>query len=84
VILDGRPDVNLLFTDIILGNGPNGLALAEAATARRPGLKVLFTSGFAETALTANGQAAVADRLLSKPYRRQDLLAKIATVLDGA
>ena len=81
VVLDDRPDVDLLFTDIILGNGPNGLALAKAAIARRPSLKVLFTSGFAETALTANGKMVVADRLLSKPYRRQDLLAKIAAIL---
>ncbi len=71
-------------TDAILGAGPNGLTLADAATARRPGLKVLFTSGFAETALTANGQAVVSDRLLSNPYRQQDLLAKIAMVLDAA
>jgi PAS domain S-box-containing protein len=80
-IIGGDTPIDLLFTDIILGSGMNGMDLATEATARRPGLKILFTSGFAETALTGHGKTAVTDRIISKPYRSEDLLEKIAEVL---
>jgi CheY-like chemotaxis protein len=46
--LDRLPDVFILFTDVMLPGGMDGVALAQEALRRRPGLKVLFTSGFAQ------------------------------------
>jgi PAS domain S-box-containing protein len=80
-VIEGDTPIDLLFTDIILSSGMNGIDLAAQAATLRPDLKVLFTSGFAETALTVNGKLAIADRILSKPYRRDELLEKISEVL---
>ncbi len=82
-IIDGPDRVDLLFTDIILASGMSGIDLAIEAAARRPDLRILFTSGFAETALTANGKTIVNDRLLPKPYRMNDLLNKVAAFIDA-
>jgi len=57
-------------------------AAAEAATAKRPALKVLFTSGHTENAIVHHGRLDPGVELLSKPYRRQDLAARIRKVLD--
>lgn len=46
-------DIALLLTDIIMPGGMNGRELADAALKLHPGLKVLFTSGYTETAPTA-------------------------------
>jgi DNA-binding response OmpR family regulator len=59
--------------------GMTGLELAQAAVAERPGLKVLFTSGYAEPALARLGLKAGA--WLKKPYTADELAAKIRDVL---
>ena len=45
--LDEEDDIDLLLTDVVLGTGINGIDLAEAARDARPGLPVVFTSGYA-------------------------------------
>jgi PAS domain S-box-containing protein len=74
---------DLLFTDMIMPGGMNGRELAEQLRQRHPGLKVLYTSGYAHNAMTgeATGAAGVT-HLLGKPYRRRDLAAKVREVLD--
>lgn len=77
----GAP-VDLLFTDIAMPEGLTGFELADAARLIRPGLKVLFTSGYAgasDSAARSDWQA----HLLSKPYRRQDLAEKVRAALSG-
>ncbi len=76
-------DIDLLFTDIVMPGGMNGRQLADAAKALRPGLKVLFTSGYTENAIVHHGRLDRGVHLLSKPYRRQELAVKIRKVLDG-
>jgi PAS domain S-box-containing protein len=74
---------DLLFTDIIMPGGMNGRELAEQLRRRRPGLKVLYTSGYAHTAMAGEVAAAVqVTHLLGKPYRRRDLATKVRQVLD--
>ena len=82
-ILNSGEDFDLLFTDIIMPGGMNGRQLAEAAVQLRPGLKVLFTSGYTETAIVHQGRLDPGVHLLSKPYRRKDLAAKVREVLEG-
>lgn len=70
---------DLLFTDILMPGGMNGLELASRAQAAQPRLHVLLTSGFADQEL-APAQSGF--ELLHKPYRSGDLLAKVAAALS--
>jgi signal transduction histidine kinase len=78
VILESGETVDLLFTDIVMAEGMSGYKLAEAARRMRPGLKVLFTSGYAAELSEHDGQ-----HMLHKPYDRRDLSRAVRAVLDG-
>jgi len=82
-ILDRGDKVDLLFTDIIMPGGMSGHGLAQEAVKRRPGLKVLFTSGFPGTLLQEIEGLSGPDAVLTKPYRTQELARKIRTILDS-
>lgn len=75
--------VDLLFTDVVMPGGMGGRALAERASLLRPGLKVLFTSGYTENSIMHQGRLPPGVDLLNKPYRRDALAAKLRKVLDG-
>lgn len=81
-LLEQTSDVDLLLTDIVLPGGMNGREVAEAARFIRPDLKVLFTSGYTENAIVHHGRLDVGVELLGKPYRREQLAAKVRKVLD--
>jgi PAS domain S-box-containing protein len=81
-LLDGGERVDLLFTDIVLPGGVSGHMLAREALARRPELKVLYTSGFPGVLLAGEAGLAEGDAILGKPYRLQDLARKLRDVLD--
>jgi PAS domain S-box-containing protein len=83
VLRAGEP-CDLLFTDVIMPGGMTGPALAEAARAIRPGLRVLYTSGYTENAIVHHGRVDPGINLLHKPYRKQELAAKLRSVLDEA
>jgi len=63
--------------------GINGYELAAEATAQRPGLKVLLTSGYTEKAVTGNDQALFSANLLSKPYTQAELAQRVRALLSG-
>ncbi len=75
--------VDLLFTDIVMPGGVNGWDLATRAKAMRPGLRILFTSGYAVETLVSRGRAAEGIALLNKPYRQAELARRLREVLDG-
>jgi CheY-like chemotaxis protein len=77
----GTP-VDLLFTDIAMPEGLTGFQLAEAACQMRPGLKVLFTTGYAGKQ-DAAGAPDWQERLIRKPYRRPELAEKIRAALTS-
>jgi signal transduction histidine kinase len=81
VVLASGKGVDLLFTDIVMPGQLNGLELARAAVERWPRLKVVLTSGFPETKLSGDGESAAGLRLLSKPYRKDELARVIYEVL---
>jgi signal transduction histidine kinase/CheY-like chemotaxis protein/HAMP domain-containing protein len=82
MIDDGLP-FDLLFTDVVLGAGMNGRQLADEVSRRRPGMKVLYTSGYTENAIVHHGRLDAGIHLLTKPYRRADLARALRQVLDA-
>ncbi len=79
--LETVPEIDLLFTDVIMSGGMDGRQLAQAALAKRPDLKVLFTSGFPGDGSGEDGAPDMEAPLLSKPYRKKTLAHAVATVL---
>jgi len=82
VLESGNP-IDLLFTDLIMPGGMNGIALGREATRRRPELKVLLTTGYAEASLERTDAGGSEFDLLNKPYRRTDLVRRVRAILDG-
>ena len=80
-IIDGDDHIDLLFTDVMLPGGMNGRQLATEAVKRRPGLKVLYTSGYTENALVHHGRLDPDVLLLPKPYLSSDLARMLRTAL---
>ncbi len=75
--------VDLLFTDVIMPGGMNGRELVDEVRKTRPGIKVLYTSGYTAEALASrSGQEVSADLLLTKPYKKQELIAKVKAALE--
>jgi PAS domain S-box-containing protein len=71
---------DLLFTDVIMPGGINGLELVEQARTLRPGLPVLVTTGYMDE-LPQGGRSGGLE-ILAKPYRQEDLLEKVRQALE--
>ncbi len=80
-IIRKRKDIDLLFTDVVMPGGMSGRDLAEAAMHEHPGLRVLFTSGYSQDVIAHDWQLDDGIDLLRKPYRREDLIQKLASAL---
>ena len=75
--------VDLLFTDMVMPGGMSGRELADAARALQPGLRLLFTSGYAENAVNHQARIERGEFILSKPYRRIELARKVRAALSA-
>ena len=82
-VLAGSAPVDLLFTDIVMPGPMDGFQLARIAAASRPGVKILMTSGFSEARLVADDAITAELRVLSKPYRKQELARTSREILDA-
>jgi DNA-binding response OmpR family regulator len=82
-IVDRHPEIALLFTDVVLAGGINGRALADEALRRRPGLKVLFTTGYTANAIVHHGRLDPGVNLIGKPFTYADLAARVRSVIDA-
>ena len=82
-LLRREAHVDLLFTDVVLPNGLTGAQVANEARDIQPGIKVLFTTGYARNAIVHNGRLDPGVQLITKPYSFADLAAKVRDVLDG-
>jgi CheY-like chemotaxis protein len=78
-VLARDPNFALLFTDILMPGGMNGVGLAQAVQRDYPHTAVLLTTGFADQAVDASARSY---ELIRKPYRRQELQEKLRQVLD--
>ncbi|CUU60270.1 hypothetical protein Ga0074812_13754 [Parafrankia irregularis] len=76
-------DIHLLLTDVVMPQ-VLGREVAERICLRRPGLRVLYMSGYAYPALAQNGTLAPGLALLTKPFSERVLLSKVREVLDAA
>ena len=82
IVEAGRP-FDLLFTDVIMPGAMNGRQLAEEILRRRPGSKVLYTSGYTENAIIHHGRLDSDVLLLAKPYRKSDMARMIRRAVAG-
>jgi PAS domain S-box-containing protein len=82
-VLQSGARIELLITDVGLPNGMNGRQVADAARSLRPGLKVLFITGYAENAAVGNGHLEPGMELLTKPFTMQGLTAKVAEMMKA-
>jgi PAS domain S-box-containing protein len=79
---DGR--IDLLVTDVGLPGGMNGRQVADAGRVVRPGLKVLFITGYAENAAVGNGVMERGMEVMTKPFEIDALSHKVRRMLDGS
>jgi CheY-like chemotaxis protein len=82
-ISDRRQEpIQLLVTDVVMP-GMSGRELAERLAPRRPGMKVLFMSGFTRDEILPEGGEATGTAFIQKPFKLDQLLAKVAEMLVG-
>jgi DNA-binding NtrC family response regulator len=74
--------VDLLFSDVVMPGDMNGHALARWALQKRPGLKVLLTTGFKEEETPERSVAHGDLHLLQKPYIKEELARAVRAALD--
>jgi PAS domain S-box-containing protein len=81
-ILDSHPEVDLLFSDVVMPGGMDGFALAQHAKQKYPKIKTLLASGFThKTNEQQYGEAG--QSLLRKPYRKTELIIHVRKALDS-
>ncbi len=76
-----QPRIDLLFTDIVMP-GINGRELVDRARVLRPGLRVLYTTGYTRNAVVHNGMLDPGVALLSKPFSIRELAVRVRAILD--
>ena len=76
-----NPEIDMLFTDIVMPGGMSGWEVAELAQQMRPGLPTVFTSGYALEALVDQGRAPMKSIVLTKPYRKAELAHRLREAL---
>ncbi|MCA1360465.1 CHASE3 domain-containing protein [Bradyrhizobium sp. IC3069] len=82
-LIEAGQSFDLLFTDVVIPGGMSGRELAEEVARRRPGVKVLYTSGYTDNAIVHHGKLDDGVLLLTKPYRRNQLAEMIRKALNG-
>jgi PAS domain S-box-containing protein len=80
-VLQSNVRIDLLVSDVGLPGGLNGRQMADAARANRPGLKVLFITGYAENAAVGDGHLEAGMHVLTKPFAMQTLANRIRSII---
>jgi CheY-like chemotaxis protein len=80
-VLADAPEIDLLFSDVVLSSGPNGPEMAREARELRPGLRVLFMSGFVEGVEGFEEPALDGAGLIQKPFRKAELAEALRAAL---
>ena len=82
-ILQSDVRIDLLITDVGLPGGMNGRQVADAARVKRPELKILFITGYAENAAVGNGMLEPGMEVLTKPFAMSALATKIREIVES-
>jgi CheY-like chemotaxis protein len=82
-ILEATKHIDLLVTDVGLPGGINGRQLADAARQRRPELKVLFITGYAEAAAVGGGLLERGMQVMTKPFALDALAARVQGMITA-
>ena len=83
-VLQSDVRVDLLVTDVGLPGGMNGRQVADAARVVRPELKVLFITGYAESAVLSHGHLDPGMHVLTKPFGMEALATRIKELIDAS
>jgi len=83
-LVEGGAQVDLVFTDVVMPGPLRTREFAQRLKTLRPGLPVLFTSGYTDNAIIHQGRLDEGVHLISKPYAKADLARRIAQLLAGA
>ena len=75
--------IDLLITDVGLPGGVNGRQMADAARQRRPDLRVLFITGYAENAAIGSGYLEPGMHVLAKPFAMETLTRRIKSIITA-
>lgn len=82
-VLEQHPEVDALFTDLIMPGGMNGVVLAREARRMLPKIKVLLTTGYADASIQRTDVGGAEFDVVNKPYTQKELLKRIRMLLDG-
>jgi len=80
-LLPTLPHLSLVLTDVVLPGEYNGREVADWVVAERPGVKVLFMSGYTENAIVHDGRLGPDVELIQKPFHKDDLAHKVRKIL---
>ena len=81
-MLDAYPHLDLLFSHVVLPGGMSGVELGQEAQRRRPGLKVLLTSGDTETTIKQQEAPRMDFEMIEKPYKMALLAKRVGEILQ--
>ena len=81
-VLNSDARVDLLITDVGLPGGLNGRQVADAARIQRPGLKVLFVTGYADTAAVGNGRMDAGMEVMTKPFEIGVFASRVRALIE--
>lgn len=82
-VLESESAVDLLFSDLIMPGGMNGVMLAREVKRRRPNMRILLTTGYAESSIERVDARGAEFDLIQKPYKRTELATRVRQVIDG-
>ncbi|WP_115047354.1 hybrid sensor histidine kinase/response regulator [Xanthomonas arboricola] len=82
-VLEQHPEVDAVFTDLIMPGGMNGVVLAREARRMLPRIKVLLTTGYADASIERTDVGGAEFDVVNKPYTQKELLKRIRMLLDG-
>jgi PAS domain S-box-containing protein len=82
-VLGRETRIDLMFTDVVLPGGLTGAQVAAQARELRPGLRVLFTTGYARNAIVHQGRLDAGVHLLTKPFTFAELASRVRDLLDA-